>query len=209
MANYNRFIATDVNKLLAQGKLKVERRASELSIRLSFFCAYHYVLMMRITAIYIFILSAFYFSSEVAEAYGSVKVAFVVASVLSSRDLIWLLYGFVNRSVFTLTPTEFRLRFSPLPMRGGLKIATSEIERLMVTDKHLTYQTQAGGSVTSIYHILFLIDKQGKTHHLISTKYAMGEVFSLNHIAREMANFLQVPCQLFPTKTRQDMLEAS
>lgn len=204
---YNRFIATDVNKLLAQGKLKVERRGSELSIRLNFFCAYHQVLMMRIAAIYLFIVIAFYFSSEVAEAYNSVKTALIVASVLSSRDFIWLLYGFVNRSVFTLTPTELRLRFSPLPMPGGLKIATSEIERLMVTDKQISARSEMG-NVVSTYFTLYVIDKQGKARKLISNMYATGEEFSLNYVAAEMAKFLQVPCKLFPTKNQQKTVEA-
>jgi hypothetical protein len=200
MGNYNRFIATDVNKIMAQGKLKIERRASELSIRLNFYCAYHQVLIMRVTAIYLFVIAAFYFSSEVKEAYGSVRTALIVASVLSSIDLVRILYGVVNRSYITLTPSELRLRFGPLPMCGGLKIPSREIEQFTVTDRHLSYQTKSGGSVQSTYYVLSLIDKQGKAHPLISTKYATGEVFSLNHIAKEMASFLQVPCKLLPAK---------
>ncbi len=194
---YNRFIPTDVDKLLAQGKIKVEQRTSELSIRLNFFCAYHQVLMMRVTAIYLFVLSAFYCSPEIKEAYGNMQTALIVGSVLSSIDLVQLLYGFVNKSLLTITPSELRLRFSPLPMRGALKLPSREIAKVVVADRHLSYATKSGGSVQSTYYILSVVDKQGTAHKLITTKYATGEVFSLNYIAEKMANFLQVPCKIF------------
>ncbi|GAB4472923.1 MAG: hypothetical protein OHK0057_17910 [Thermoflexibacter sp.] len=140
---------------MAQGKLKIERRASELSIRLNFYCAYHQVLLMRVTAIYIFVITAFYFSSEVNEAYESVRTAFIVASVLSSIDFVRILYGVVNNSYITLTPSELQLRFGPLPMRGGLKIPSREIEQFVVSDRYLSYQTSSGA--VSKARILFCL----------------------------------------------------
>jgi hypothetical protein len=86
---------------------------------------------------------------------------------------------------------------------GGLKIATSEIEQLVVADEHIYSRTKTSSSpVVSTIDILFLIDKRGKAHRLISTKCAAGEVFSLNYIAKEMANFLQVPCKIFPPEAK-------
>jgi hypothetical protein len=182
----------DIQKIQNSGMLQIHKTASAINIRLKWFCAFHQVQIVRMVVFYGFI-SVFYYLNEDMQNSGFPLWGYLlVITVFIPFDLVRVIYGFINTSVISLDKREFSVSFSPLPAPGAKRFPSDQIAKLKVLPTHLVSGTRTK-RVTSVYFYLVIEDKKGQDHRVISTKFAMGEEQSLNLIAEELANFLQVP----------------